>query len=466
MSEKVYIKTFGCQMNEYDSEKMISLLSQSHLPVSTPEEADLVLINTCSVREKAEHKLFSLLGRIRELKKDRPEVVVGVTGCVAQQEGGNIISRERSVDFVVGTHNLSLIPSLVEQVKNKKTQHVAIDYREEWEELPDAFDAVPRDIRETSAYRSTVRAMVAIQRGCNKNCSYCVVPYTRGPETSRLPEEILREIRVKVHMGAKEVLLLGQTVNSYGKDLSPRFYFHQLIEKIAEIPGLERIRFTSPHPADLKPEFISMFRDIPQLCPHLHMPLQSGNDRILRAMNRNYKIKRYLEIIDMVRSSVPDIELTTDIIVGFPTETEEEFLDTLKVVQEVEYQSAFYFKYSPRPHTTAIEQYLPEDHCHPEVLQERFARLHDLQRSINCRRNSKYVGTIQSVLLEGMIEEEGSFFLKGRTPQNIWVHNIPAKLSEKKVGDTIQVQIVHASEHGLSGLPIFHFRSEHEYANQ
>ena len=421
----IYIKTFGCQMNEYDSEKMLKLLSDKYEPTASPESADLVIVNTCSVREKAEHKLFSLLGTLSILKEQRPEMIIGVSGCVAQQEGKNIISRSPSVDFVVGTHNLSLVPQLVKQAKlDGAKPAVAIDYREEWEELPDEFDASAPDLDEApfskSAFATPVRALVAIQRGCNKMCAFCVVPNTRGPQTSRDPEEILKEVRLKVRLGAREVMLLGQTVNSYGVDLSPRYPFERLIRKLAQIEGLERIRFTSPHPAEVKQGFIDLYGDVKELCPHIHLPLQSGSDRILKLMNRNYRRKRYLDIVAALKDKCPDLAISADIIVGFPTETEQDFEQTLEVMREVRYSSVYSFIYSRRPGTKALEEFSKDQEVAPEVAKQRLSRLQALQEDICLQINKKRVGSRVEVLVEKE-DRKISSIKRGRIAQNTLV---------------------------------------------
>ncbi|MCC6954526.1 MAG: tRNA (N6-isopentenyl adenosine(37)-C2)-methylthiotransferase MiaB [Deltaproteobacteria bacterium] len=445
----VYIKTFGCQMNEYDTEKMFHLLSAEYDPVSEPEKASVIILNTCSVREKAEHKLFSLLGEMRELKKERADLIIGVSGCVAQQEGSKILSRVEAVDFVVGTHNLSLIPSLVARAKAGE-RSAAIDYREEWEELPSEFDSLPRmredgDIQKLRGYLTPVRALVAIQRGCNKRCSFCVVPTTRGKEVSRDPQEILREIRLKARAGAREVMLLGQTVNSYGRDLSPRFGFHTLVRQIAEIEGITRIRFTSPHPVEVRPEFIELYGDVPQLMPHIHLPLQSGNDRVLREMNRNYKVRRYLDIVDAVRTRLPSVAITTDIIVGFPTESAAEFEDTLRLVEQVRYHAAYYFKYSRRPNTVAVNEYPKDADIAASEVSERFQRLDALQTQISSEINSSLTGEIVEVLIEGANLGQLSS-KKGRIPQNTLVE---LSCPDDLVGETVHAKVVHTSPRGV-----------------
>ncbi|MCB0359014.1 MAG: tRNA (N6-isopentenyl adenosine(37)-C2)-methylthiotransferase MiaB, partial [Bdellovibrionales bacterium] len=395
----LYVKTFGCQMNEYDTEKVCSLLAGDYRVVDDPSRAEVAFVNTCSVREKGEHKLFSLLGKLRMLKEEHPQLIVGVGGCVAQQEGERILQANDAVDFVVGTHNLSLIPSLVASARRGLRRQVAVDYRDEWEELPDAF--LPLDEDPQSNPFDPVRALVAIQRGCNKHCAFCVVPRTRGAEVSRSPDEIEREVRLKVRLGAKEVLLLGQTVNSYGRDLSPRYPFETLIRRLAAIDGLHRIRFTSPHPADVRPGFIELYQDIPQLCRHIHLPLQSGSDRILKEMNRNYRTRRYLEIVDSLRQACPELAISTDLIVGFPTESDAEFIQTLEMMEKVQFFSSFSFKYSIRPNTVAKDRYRDEELIPEDVASARLEQLQTVQKQLSLKHHQRLMGTDVEVLVEG-----------------------------------------------------------------
>ena len=453
----VYIRTFGCQMNEYDSEKMYALMSPTHSPVKTAEEAEVVIVNTCSVREKGEHKLFSLLGSLALLKQERPEMIIGVSGCVAQQEGKNILKRSKAVNFVVGTHNLSLVPGLVKQAREGSEATAAIDYREEWEELPDEFTARPRFDGDSveplqSAFFSPVRALVAIQRGCDKMCAFCVVPRTRGPQVSRNVEEILKEIRLKARLGAREVMLLGQTVNSFGLDLSPRVRFEDLIRAIADIPGIERIRFTSPHPAEVRPGFIELYGEVPQLCPHIHLPLQSGSDRILKLMNRNYRKKRYLQIVEQLNNRYPSIAMTSDMIVGFPTETEEDFQETMDVIRQVRYSSSYSFKYSRRPMTRAEQEFTPDQEVEEDVAQDRLLRLQELQDQISLEINQARIGSKVTVLVEGQNKKISSS-MRGRIPQNTPIELLVPEGSDMalEVGDIVEAVVERASPHGLRG---------------
>lgn len=431
---KLHIRTFGCQMNEYDSDKLYMLLGEDYEPTPEREAADLIIVNTCSVREKPQHKLFSLLGELRELKRLNPELLVGVGGCVAQQEGQRIVKHSSVVDFVFGTHNLSLVPGLVAARRSGKPPQVAVDYRDEWEELP---LGAPAD-RNVSAY-------VSISRGCNKACTFCIVPRTRGPEVSRAWEEILREVGILAHRGVKEVVLLGQTVNSYGLDLKPRRRFSELVRAVSEIDGVERVRFTSPHPQEFRAEFVEMFAETPQVCRHLHLPLQSGSDRILKLMNRNYRRQRYLDIVRMVRAQVPEVAITTDLIVGFPGETEADFEDTLELMRLVRFDASYSFKYSPRPDTPAS---LMEDQVPEPVQSERLQRLQALQEELTAESLSVWVGRRVEVLVERGASEAGQF--RGRSSQNMVV-NFTVKGTPPNLGELVEIYITAASNHTLRG---------------
>lgn len=429
----VYIRTFGCQMNEYDTQKLYKILERDYTPVETPEQASLVLINTCSVRDKPEQKLYSMLGQMRALKTDNSDLLIGVCGCVAQQEGENIVKRDKGVDFVFGTHNLSLVPSLIQLRKKGAPPQVAVDYRDEWEELPLGF--AERDLTR-NGQKQNITAFIAISRGCNKNCTYCIVPTTRGPEVSRGTQEILREVKMAAHRGTREVVLLGQTVNSYGLDLSPRVTFVDLLRQVAAIEGIERIRFTSPHPQEIRRDFVEFVTTEPKICRHVHMPLQSGSDRVLKAMNRNYRRKRYLEIIDDLKARVPDMAVTTDIIVGFPGETEEDFEQTMSVMEHVQFDNSYSFIFSPRPGTVAAEMV---ESLTPEVKLSRLLRLQARQEEIMARRLAGWVGKEVDVLLDSRnLHLEGC--LSGRTSQN-FVINLDKPAPEGAFGSVRQVRV-------------------------
>lgn len=411
----VYIRTFGCQMNEHDTQKLYKILEKDYHPVDAPEKADLVLINTCSVREKPEQKLYSMLGEMRELKTARPGMMVGVCGCVAQQEGEAILKKGRNVDFVFGTHNLSLVPSLIQLRKKGAPPQVAVNYREDWEELPLGFADVDPSRHGKANH---VTAFISISRGCNKSCTYCIVPTTRGPEVSRAISEIEREVKIAVHRGSKEIVLLGQTVNSYGLDLSPRVSFVHLLERISQIEGVERIRFTSPHPQEVRDDFIECVSSNPKVCRHIHMPLQSGSDRILKLMNRNYRRSKYLKIIEALKSRVPDMAITTDIIVGFPGETEEDFQQTLEMLDIVQFDLSYSFAFSPRPGTPAAE--MPESITNEEKLR-RLQMWQSRQEEIQGARLQKWVGKTVDVLIDNHNKMDDRC-MQGRISQNFVVN--------------------------------------------
>jgi tRNA-2-methylthio-N6-dimethylallyladenosine synthase len=431
----VYIRTFGCQMNEYDSQKLEKILEPNYFSVDAPEKADLVLINTCSVREKPEHKLFSLLGEMKELKSQNPDLMIGVGGCVAQQEGKNIVDRSSVVDFVFGTHNLSLVPTLIERREQGAEPQVAVDYRDEWEELPLGFSGKER-----------VSVFVSISRGCNKNCTYCIVPTTRGKEVSRSADEIKKEVRIATHRGAREVVLLGQTVNSYGLDFRPRSSFVKLLEDLSAIDGVERIRFTSPHPQEVRQDFIDLVCENPKICHHIHMPLQSGSDKILKAMNRNYRRAKYLGIIEELRRRVPDMAITTDIIVGFPGETEEDFQQTLEVMDLVDFDNSYSFVFSPRPGTKAAEL---EDPVPFERKLEQLKELQARQEVMTAKRLRAWQGKDVEVLLDGPSHLDPKK-LQGRTSQNILL-NLTEAHEDLQPGMTIPVHVTGTGRFTLKG---------------
>ncbi len=436
--KRVYIRTFGCQMNEYDSLKLARILEPSHVQVDNPLNADLVLLNTCSVRDKPEQKLYSILGQVREIKEINPDLMIGVGGCVAQQEGESIIKKGRDVDFVFGTHNLSLVPSLIERRQETNQPQVAVNYRDEWEDLPLGFTDEPRTV-----------AFVSISRGCNKNCTYCIVPRTRGSEVSRAKEEILREIKLLAHRGAKEVVLLGQTVNSYGLDFTPRSSFVDLLKEVASLEQIERIRFTSPHPQEIRDDFIDLVCGEPKICRHVHMPLQSGSDKILKAMNRNYRQSRYLKIIESLKARVPDMAVTTDIIVGFPGETEEDFEATLEVMRKVRFDASYSFAFSPRPGTEAAT--LVDDVSQEEKLR-RLYKLQELQSQLTTERLAEWVGKEVEILIDGVSAADNSCF-RGRSSQNIVV-NLSRPLPSAKIGDIVRVGITASARNTLRAEPI------------
>lgn len=437
----VYIKTHGCQMNEYDSRKLLKILEAGYTQVGSPEEASLVIINTCSVREKPEQKLYSALGRLQELKAENPRLLVGVGGCVAQQEGQNIINKSKTVDFVFGTHNLSLVPALIDARSSGKGPQVAVDYRDEWEDLPLGLGGDSR-----------VSAYVSISRGCNKDCSYCIVPTTRGKEVSRPIEELLREVRLLAHRGAREVILLGQTVNSYGLDLNPRISFVDLLSRVSDISGVERIRFMSPHPQEIRQDFIDFLADCPKICRHIHMPLQSGSNRILKLMNRNYKREKYLRIIETLKSRVPDVSISTDLIIGFPSETEKDFQDSMEILESVRFDSSYSFIFSPRPGTiasTSLADRTLIDEVSEDEKRERLARWQQRQNEITAENLEQWVGKTSEVLIEGASMHNPEL-LRGRTSQN-FVVNLQTKVPKLKLGMFAAVKLTEVSRYTMKG---------------
>ncbi|MFN4895079.1 MAG: tRNA (N6-isopentenyl adenosine(37)-C2)-methylthiotransferase MiaB [Pseudomonadota bacterium] len=444
--QRVYIRTYGCQMNEYDTQKLYKILEKDYQPVETPDKADLVLVNTCSIRDKSEQKLYSVLGELKGIKAERPGMMVGVCGCVAQQEGENILKYGRGVDFVFGTHNLSLVPSLIQLRKNGAPPQVAVDYREEWEELPLGF---AENDPTRNGQKQHVTAFVSISRGCNKNCTYCIVPTTRGPEVSRAVDEIEREVRIAVHRGSKEIVLLGQTVNSYGRDLSPRISFVELLERVARIDGVERIRFTSPHPQEVRQDFIDCVVSNPKVCRHIHMPLQSGSNSILKAMNRNYHREKYLSIIKQLKERVPDIAITTDIIVGFPGETEADFEQTLEVMDIVQFDNSYSFAFSARPGTVAAE--LKETLTQDQKL-ERLRILQAKQEQIMARRLEAWVGREAQVLIDSHNQRREDC-AQGRISQGFMV-NFEQSYQNVQLGFLVNARITGRKRFTLVAEPV------------
>lgn len=442
----VYIRTFGCQMNEYDTQKLYKILEKDYHPVDAPEKADLVLVNTCSIRDKAEQKLYSVLGELKGIKTERPGMMVGVCGCVAQQEGEKILKIGRGVDFVFGTHNLSLVPSLIQLRKNGAPPQAAVDYREEWEELPLGF---AENDPTRNGQKQHVTAFVSISRGCNKNCTYCIVPTTRGPEVSRAVEEIEREVRIAVHRGTKEIVLLGQTVNSYGRDLSPRISFVELLERVSRIDGVERIRFTSPHPQEVRQDFIDCVVSNPKVCRHIHMPLQSGSNAILRAMNRNYRREKYISIIEALKSRVPDMAITTDIIVGFPGETEADFEQTLEVMDIVQFDNSYSFAFSARPGTVAAGMH---ESLTQEQKLERLKILQAKQEQIMAKRLQGWVGRTAQVLIDNRnLHREDCF--QGRISQGFMV-NFEQPYPGVQLGSLVEARITAQKRFTLVAEPV------------
>jgi len=443
MTRKVFIKTFGCQMNEYDSDKMADVLgaAQGYEPTQDVEEADLILFNTCSVREKAQEKVFSDLGRVKHLKKKG--VLIGVGGCVASQEGAEIIKRAPFVDVVFGPQTLHRLPELLNQRQQQERPQVDISFPE-----IEKFDHLP------PAKVEGASAFVSIMEGCSKYCSYCVVPYTRGEEVSRPFDDVLVEVAGLADQGVKEVTLLGQNVNAYRGamgETSEIADFALLLEYVAAIPGIERIRYTTSHPNEFTPRLIEAYARIPQLVNHLHLPVQHGSDRILMAMKRGYTAMEYKSTIRKLRAIRPDISMSSDFIVGFPGETEDDFQKMMKLIEDVGFDSSFSFIFSPRPGTPAAN--LADDTPHEVKLQ----RLQHLQATIeaNVRRiSASREGTVQRILVEGPSRRPGpggAAELMGRTECNRIVNFDGGPNGSRLVGQMLDVRIAQALPHSLRG---------------
>lgn len=431
-------------MNERDSEIMEQLLAQSdYIPVSEQTDADLVILNTCSIRAKAEQKVFSLLGSLRRQKKQHPELCIVVAGCVAQQEGEKIFRRMPHVDIVVGTQQLYQLPEMLRRLERQETnQEISCDLEKEFT-IPPLQRLLENVVQQPAEFRK----FVTIMQGCNNYCSYCVVPITRGREISRPVADILEEVRLLVARGIKEITLLGQNVNSYGctnavaKEATG---FADLLKMVAEIPGIQRLRFTTSNPQDLSTELMQCFRDLPNLCPHFHLPVQAGSNTVLRRMNRKYTRELYLEKVAELRSCYPDIAICTDVIVGFPGETEEDFEQTMDLLETVRFHGSFSFKYSDRPHTRSAEF---TDKVEEKVKGERLQRFQSRQDEISLERNQEFLGKA----VEVMVESTTSSGIQGRTGSNHIVHfTSPTNLQP---GNLALVTITHAGQHSLQGEP-------------
>ncbi|MBI5099213.1 MAG: tRNA (N6-isopentenyl adenosine(37)-C2)-methylthiotransferase MiaB [Nitrospirae bacterium] len=437
MTKKFHIWTAGCQMNVHDSEKIAGILSESDYGTTgSIEEADLIVLNTCSIREKAEQKFYSELGRLRTLKKNNPNLKIAVAGCIAQQQGNAILKKFPYVDFVFGPDNIDSLQVWIGsgiQTRGNRKQRTAL------RENPGYHTKTLPMSRE-----GRVRAWVTIMYGCDNFCAYCVVPYTRGRERSRPGRDIYDEVLSLAEQGFKEITLLGQNVNSYGRNLPEDMDFPDLLRMLHKIEGLRRIRFVTSHPRDLSEKLVSTIKDLPKICGHIHLPVQSGSDRILNSMNRGYSYKEYKNKIDMLIKSIPDIAITTDIITGFPGETEEDFQCTLKALAEIEYDGIFAFKYSKRPDTKAL--HLP-DHVDENVKSQRLSEILKIQEIITYKKNKLLEGKVLEVLVEGASETNDKK-LTGRTCTNKIVNFYGEKID---IGNFVMIKILEAKLHSLYG---------------
>ena len=437
--KRMYIDTFGCQMNQHDSQRMVSLMAaEGYVPTDGPEDADLIVLNSCSVREKAEHKVRTRAGQMKRFKRRHPGVVLAIGGCVAQQEGARMLERIPQADIVFGPDHLARLPEMVHEVieRQRRINETRFLSREAYR-FPETPSGAPRQV---SAY-------VSIAKGCDKFCTFCVVPFTRGREVSRPAADIVREVETLARQGTREVVLLGQTVNAYGRQRrSDEIPFADLLQRVADVDGIERVRFTSPHPSEFTDDQIQAFGRIEQLCPHMHLPVQSGSTRVLHAMRRGYTRHAYLSIVERLRAVAPQVALTTDIIVGFPTETEAEFEETLSLLEQVRFQAAFSFAYSERVRTRALD-------LEPTVpVEERMRRLRvlqELQDEITQEWLSSMVGQRHTVLVEGPSKTDDSRST-GRTGQNRPCH-VDGRF---EAGTLLEVEVVEAFKHSLRGRPV------------
>jgi tRNA-2-methylthio-N6-dimethylallyladenosine synthase len=436
MARRFYIRTFGCQMNEHDSQRLAGLLAAEGLEEAAgPEDADVVVLNTCCVRENADNKLYGHLGQLKSLKAARPDLQIAVGGCLAQKDRELIQSRAGHVDVVFGTHNLARAPALLDRAR---LEGPVMEILEESEAFPSALPA-RRDVAHS--------AWVTIQIGCDNTCAFCIVPAVRGKEQSRRMGDVVREVEELAAEGVSEITLLGQNVNSYGRDLGAGQYrprFADLLRAVDAVPGMRRVRFTSPHPKDLRPETIAAMAECEAVCEHLHLPLQAGSDRTLARMHRGYSATRYLGRLAAARAAIPDLAVTTDLIVGFPGETDDDFAATLEVVEEAGYDAAYTFVFSPRPGTEAAAW--TDDFVPAEVTRERMTRLTEVVERSALARHEARVGRVEEVLVEGPSKKDPAL-TTGRTRQNKLVH-FAAGLAP---GSFTKVKVEAAAPHYLRG---------------
>ena len=437
--KQLFLQTFGCQMNQVDSERIARVMGRMDYTLTDcVENADLILLNTCSVRDKAEQKVYSALGRFKEIKQRRADVIIGVGGCVAQQEGEELLKRVPYLDLVFGTHNIHKLPELVEQVQTLENRPVETAFYRDPSYMEDPEDAV----RVGGA-----KAFVTIMQGCNKVCSFCIVPHVRGREVSRPSEKIVREVEALANHGVVEVMLLGQNVNSYGKMTPGEIGFAELLARVNAIDGIQRLRVTPSHPQDLSPELIEAYAELDKLCEHLHLPVQSGSDSVLSRMRRGYTLDDYLGRLRRLRARCPEVAISTDIIVGFPGETETEFAATLELLEQVKYDEIYSFTYSPRPQTVAAKLY--DDDIPDGIKKERLTRVQNLQRGIALCKNRERIGAVEAILVEGRAKLNNGQIM-GRTRSNRIVN---AFGPEGLVGELLPVRITGATATSLIGEP-------------
>jgi len=442
VSRKFLVRTFGCQMNEHDSERLAGLLAAEGMePAEGLEDADLVVFNTCCIRENADNRLYGHLGHLKTLRQRRPDLQIAVGGCLAQKDRELVREKAPHVDVVFGTHNLAQAPELLRRAAREGPLVEVLDAPD-----PALVDHAPAL---SAARELPYAAWVTIQTGCDNSCAFCIVPSVRGPEVSRPVADLVDEVGALARRGVVEVTLLGQNVNSYGRDLTRRRpLFAELLRKVGAVDGVRRVRFTSPHPKDLRPETIAAMAEVDAVCEQLHLPLQSGSDRVLAAMRRGYTAERYLTRLAAARAAVTDLAVTTDIIVGFPGETDDDFTETLAVAAEAQYDSAYTFIFSPRPGTRAAD--MGDAFVPPEVVAERFEQLRQVVERAALRRNQARVGRTEEVLVEGPSRRDPAV-LTGRTRQGKLVHFAPDPVAEVSPGAFCDVEVTGAAPHHLVG---------------
>ncbi len=428
--KQLYIETYGCQMNEYDSDRIKNALDAE--PTDDPKSADIIIINTCAIREKADHKAFSSLGKFKSLKANNPDKIVGIAGCVAQLYGDKLLKKMPHIDFVIGPRAIPKLPDIISKIEREKRRTVETSY-----DIEELFDIEPYH-RE-----GKVTGYVSVQQGCNKRCTYCIVPHVRGDEVNRPLKDILRETTNLVNKGVREITFIGQTVNSWKEN---GYKFGDLIRAAGDVENLKRIRFTTSYPRDITKRMIDAMKDVPQVCHHLHLPVQSGSDKVLSRMKRTYTRRWYTDTISRLKDAVPDLTVSTDIIIGFPGETSQDFEETMSLMKEVEFESAYSFKFSPRPGTPAAE-YAEEEMVEPSIASARLSELQAFQKDITSRKNLSRVGQVEEVLVEGESRNDPNF-ISGRTDHN---RILNFKGTKDLLGKTVKVKVTEGLLNSLRG---------------
>jgi tRNA-2-methylthio-N6-dimethylallyladenosine synthase len=428
--KQLYIETYGCQMNEYDSDRIKNALDAE--PTDDPKSADIIIINTCAIREKADHKAFSSLGKFKSLKANNPDKIVGIAGCVAQLYGDKLLKKMPHIDFVIGPRAIPKLPDIISKIEREKRRTVETSY-----DIEELFDIEPYH-RE-----GKVTGYVSVQQGCNKRCTYCIVPHVRGDEVNRPLKDILRETTNLINKGVREITFIGQTVNSWKEN---GYKFGDLIRAAGDVENLKRIRFTTSYPRDITKRMIDAMKDVPQVCHHLHLPVQSGSDKVLSRMKRTYTRRWYTDTISRLKDAVPDLTVSTDIIIGFPGETSQDFKETMSLMKEVEFESAYSFKFSPRPGTPAAE-YAEEEMVEPSIASARLSELQEFQKDITSRKNLSRVGHVEEVLVEGESRNDPNF-ISGRTDHN---RILNFKGTKDLLGKTVKVKVTEGLLNSLRG---------------